>query len=1181
MKRTLSVVFGLIILLAAAVLIGPSFVDWNKYKPQIIEQAKTAAGYDISIDGDIKLSVLPAPTLKIDGLSVAAPRGKEPNLLTMKQAQVVVKLLPLISGDISIDTVRLVSPDIRVEILPDGSNSWMSEKLIAEQAAKSDNPAAQIDEPKSEQTVAVNKITIEDGRIAYVDRVTGKTQSAEKINLDVKMDSLTGPFTVGGKATYGGKIVEIDAKTEAMTKGKSEFPVDAEISLPESNASAAFNGIVASDPMELQGKMELKADDLSSILALTGGQVSPSLKRKLAFSGLVTMTEDQLSSQEIDIVFGDAKGKGNVSVTNLKDKSPATVKADMVFEGNINLDSLIPPKDKAAEPSVEEKVAKGQKLSPKTTFIPESISLPFPIDGTLKIVADGIQTNGQTFKGITADITKTGGAIDAKLNALDMPGKTTAEISSAIRFTTTSQSGGKGVTHADPNVTFTAKGSSQQLPTLLRAFAPDMDGKPALEIYKTAQFNLAGTVTPSTISVADSTVKLDNTTLGLGASYRPNGAGGRPDIMLDLSTDTVDIDHIRARLNGQNKVAVQKETAAKPDVKKALEPVRAFEMPVNLTFDISAQKAIFDAQEITGVRIKGKAAGQSLTLDNASAQNFRGAAASLKGTVGNLKELSAIDMSFYGKTSDLKALMQSFKMDTSKLPQNLSSAEANIAAKGKADALAFDANVKALSGTLEAAGNATGLLDTPAFSNLTIGVKHPNFIKAMQIVNPEFTGGPGLERPLDFYTKAVKTGDTYDLSDLKASLGTASFGGVLKVNTGGTKPSVSGNLQAGIIPLDDLLGAKTGAAKSAGGGGSAAGGEAGGGQWSRSTIETGWMHSVDLDLSLSAQQITYGGWNFVKPTTKITLKDGNLNVGNLQSGLFGGQATLDAKVQDPVDAKQPLSLAVQSKMTNVNLEQLVAALSSARLLRATGDASLDFNVQSTGLSAHALVSGLQGKANLDGKTIIMKGFDLAGIGLAFVDTGKPLDRLNNAFGGAGETRFDTMKGAYDIMQGIVKITSMEMDGPAANIKSKGSVNLPQWTIDTIHTLTFKQAKEAGAFDVAIKGSLSNPGNTFGKGLFNDLIMRRVQSKLQDKIGEKIQDKLGDDLTGKLQGLGILPPKAAPAPAPAAPTPDPAADPNAAAPAPVPAPAAQPQLTPEEQRKKDTEKAIEGVIKDLF
>lgn len=1181
MKRILPVALGIIVLLFAGLLIGPSFMDWNKYKPQIVEQVKSAAGYDVKIDGDLSLSLLPSPQLKIEGLSVAAPRGKEPVLLSMKQANVSVKLFPLISGDIEIDTVRLVNPDIRIEILPDGTNSWLSDKLQSEEAAlSSDGTISSQKETSNERNVSLNKLVIDGGRVAYLDRRTGQSQTAENINLSVSADSLSGPFDVGGAVTYNGKIIEIDAQTEGPLQGKKEIPASIELSLPESKSTASFKGIIAVEPMEIQGKINIDAPNLAQALAFGGDSTNSPLAQKLAFSGLVTANDDRIASDDVDITFGDTKGKGSLTLSNMKARDPAKLEADMAFEGILDFDRLVPAKDKSKESSVEEKVAKGKKLSPSGDgFLPETLSLPFPLDAQVRIAAEGIKKGGQVYKGVTSTIAKTGPTLTADIKALDMPGKTNAQLNTTIAYQSSSKNGDTGIVYADPKASFKATGGSSQLPTLLRSFSQGQDSNTAFEIYKTAQFDLSGTITQSAIQVVNSTVKLDETTVALNAAYKPMGEAGRPDIALDVATDKVDIDYIQSRLNGQKQQAVQKDAAAKPDVKTVLEPVRSFEVPVNLSFDFSAQNAIYNKQQVQGIRIKGRAAGQSLQLDAASVQDYMGAAANLKGTVSNLKDLTGINLSFYGKTQNLKNLLQSFSVDTSKLPQNISAAEALISAKGVADELNFDAKISALNGELNAAGVLNGLLTTPSFNNLLIGASHPNLVQAVQLVNPAFTGGPGLEKPFDFEAKAVKSGNVYELSGMQASLGQAAFNGNLTVDTGGAKPSVKGDIKAGDIALDSLLGAKSGGQSS----GTSAGANLSSaadpkGKWSRATLETGWMHSVNLDLGLSANSITYGGWNFTKPTTKINLKDGNLLVDNLQSGLFGGTASLTAKVNDPADPKQPLSMGVQSRMENVELEPLATALSGTRKIRSSGDVSLDFSVQTTGLSPHALVSGLQGKANLGGENVVFKGFDLAQIGLAFVDTGKPLDRLGGIVGGAtqnGETRFDTVKGVYDIMQGIVTISSMAMDGPAANIVSKGNVNLPLWTIDTIHTITFKQAKEAGAFDVAIKGSLSSPANTFGKGLFNDVLTRR----LQQKAVEKLPDVLGKDLGGKLQDLGILPQKQQPAPVPVpAPETTAPADP-AVQPAPAPEPAA-PQ-TPEDQLKEEGAKAIQGVLDGLL
>src|SRR5690606_26017100 len=117
---------------------------------------------------------------------------------------------------------------------------------------------------------------------------------------------------------------------------------------------------------------------------------------------------------------------------------------------------------------------------------------------------------------------------------------------------------------------------------------------------------------------------------------------------------------------------------AEPDLQKALEPVRGVNVPMNLTFDVSAQKAIYEGQDVNGIRLQGKIAGNALTLQNASVQNYKGAAASLKGSVANLQELSGVDLDFYGRTDDVKSLMQAFKMDPGKLPEQIGAAQANL-----------------------------------------------------------------------------------------------------------------------------------------------------------------------------------------------------------------------------------------------------------------------------------------------------------------------------------------------------------------------------------------------------------------------------------------------------------------------------------------------------------------------
>ena len=60
MRFIFFVLFAVVLLLVGAV-VAPSFVDWNKYKTQIVEQVKNATGLDVTVGGDLSLAVLPSP----------------------------------------------------------------------------------------------------------------------------------------------------------------------------------------------------------------------------------------------------------------------------------------------------------------------------------------------------------------------------------------------------------------------------------------------------------------------------------------------------------------------------------------------------------------------------------------------------------------------------------------------------------------------------------------------------------------------------------------------------------------------------------------------------------------------------------------------------------------------------------------------------------------------------------------------------------------------------------------------------------------------------------------------------------------------------------------------------------------------------------------------------------------
>ena len=115
MKKALLGVILIILILIPALLIAPSFFDWNSYKPQIKEQVEAYTGLDLDIAGDVKLAILPTPYAYASGVTVRnSENGSTDPFLQLERLDLVLQVGPLLSGKVALSSVELVKPIINL-----------------------------------------------------------------------------------------------------------------------------------------------------------------------------------------------------------------------------------------------------------------------------------------------------------------------------------------------------------------------------------------------------------------------------------------------------------------------------------------------------------------------------------------------------------------------------------------------------------------------------------------------------------------------------------------------------------------------------------------------------------------------------------------------------------------------------------------------------------------------------------------------------------------------------------------------------------------------------------------------------------------------------------------------------------------------------------------------------------
>ncbi len=959
--------FTLIAVLLVGALVAPQFVDWNKYKPQIISQVQKATGLDVNVAGNLSMAVLPTPHVKIEDLTVIAPRKKEfENLLKMKSAEVNLELMPLFQKQIKVTSITLIEPDIKIEILEDGTPSWQTEQLNNTAKNKQTRSDESIEQDLNNsnnklESIALDKVEIKDGKLAFINHQSNTRHTINDMDMVVKANSLKGPFDGQGRFDYNNNSIEFDMTAGEIPK-EGTLPLQLEVTIPDTGAYLKFNGVASlSQPLDIQGKTLVKAQSIANLISVVNNENNINITEDITIEGMLSADENRVQLDDLKIGTSDFVGTGNLFVENLNNNKP------LLFAGTVqssNVLNLNPFLKKSKNDGPQNTGNYDSKTSSNNNeIIPNTLTLPMPINVDLKMDVAGLRFQKYNLQGVNLALAKKDGAIKSIFKVNEMPGQASASGTLAINYASSSKSAKTGqAIYSDPTVGYKINGQIGQLAAFLNEFAPQADTKAITKLYSNAQFNLDGSIKNGAILLKDSTIKMNDLILGLSGSYEPKTSSNRAKAIIDVSADTINFDKLSG-VKSENNVVENNSDVTRAsnsnDHSKILDPIRNLSLPMNVDFDMSVQNAIINNLDLSGLRASGKIRPNTMILDTLSVNNLNGATLSLKGKIENLQKLSGLDLTAYIKTDDLKSFAKSLEIDSTKIPDSVNKLEATIEGKGAIENMTFASNVKALGGQLDANGQVTNFLKTPSFDGLALRIKHPNANNAIKAFSPNFQGSDPLSQPIDFYAKINSSEKIYNFSDIKATLGSSDFTGNLKVDMTDKITGISGDINAGKIALDSLL------KSNSSGGTNPRNGSAGrantnslNAKWSTEPIDLSWMNNNNINVNLSAQNVTYGKWNFSNPSTDLKISNGIMKVNGLKAGVFGGNATLNTTV-----TANPVSIDLSSNMSGIDIEQLAGALSNSNKLKSKGTVSFVVDVNAVGNSPSALINNLNGSSN--------------------------------------------------------------------------------------------------------------------------------------------------------------------------------------------------------------------------
>ncbi|MGH1403363.1 MAG: AsmA family protein [Alphaproteobacteria bacterium] len=578
---------------------------------------------------------------------------------------------------------------------------------------------------------------------------------------------------------------------------------------------------------------------------------------------------------------------------------------------------------------------------------------------------------------------------------------------------------------------------------------------------------------------------------------------GRPDVTLSVTTPTLDIDG----LTGADVAPTGKNNNSGASLNETVKgSLASVALPLDLHLIVKADKARWQKNMLNGVSLEAKILQNGLDVKNLSIKNFAGSSAKLSMQVKDLKQGRGVSSYVDLRTEDAKATLKALNLDFGKMPDALNRVTIKSKFSGDLDALDMTANIGALNADILLKGQVERPLTKAVMKDVELQVKHGNMARFLKDLSGISIDGSQYTKSLDFYTKLDYAHDVYAFKEIKGDFSGVSVTGNTKVKLSSQRPSVEGALSFGNLIIPSVMNKSTGSHGKKKQSQSRD-------RWSKQALDVQALHGVNLDLNLKAKKIHYGVWPLSNVAMDFKLQNGEVRINDLKAGVFGGKISLDASVKTQEKLRQPVYFQSYSSFKNVDLGQLSKTLIGKQVVNVSGQGTLDMTLKSSGASPAALIHDLNGNGSVNGSKLILHGVDVTRFARALSEDTKLSDTLTGLWKGTtkgGETHFDTLDGAFRIERGQVNMTKMDLDGPEALVETTGIINLPQWTLNTNHKISVKNEDDrVEPFKMSFSGSLDNPSQTFGQGVLNDYLNRKVQRKfnkiLSDNLGGASND----------------------------------------------------------------------------
>ena len=428
--KTLGKFLGLLLLglLLIAVALGfalSHLFDPNDYKEDIRKLARDKAGLDLQLQGQIGWTLFPRLGLQLGDVSLASTQSSDRPFARIGQLGLSVRLLPLLSGNIDMNAVRIDSLQLDLQRDAQGHGNW---ELGQATASTGNDHGSQTNGGQHDRLQHIDIATLEltRSRIRYTDVASGQVLTLNELNLttgairegsNIALEltsqlSASQPQLAGHLRLTGQLRAEIDQRryqlqdldlsgslnSERAGSSPLEYSVRGQLLADLAAGNAEWRNLaIKANQLELSG--ELRARQLDQASPVLEGQLAaapvnlrammsaiglplpevrdPATFKRVGFNTRLTASASQLALEELQLQLDDSHLTGKL-LGNLADKGQ---QLSLQLQGDqLEIDRYLPIEQAASTDT--------GSSTPATASTGWSDTPLLPLDSLRKLTAD-------------------------------------------------------------------------------------------------------------------------------------------------------------------------------------------------------------------------------------------------------------------------------------------------------------------------------------------------------------------------------------------------------------------------------------------------------------------------------------------------------------------------------------------------------------------------------------------------------------------------------------------------------------------------------------------------------------------------------------------------------------------------------------------------------------------------